>query len=88
MVDCDYDGKIFKLDRVFWADDLTKEAGGLEEAKKLSLRIPKETFKGSQMMVIFCDRYGNEKSLLFRKSEFTSENKVKTNRRPKGRSRR
>jgi len=70
MADLDYDGKIFRLNKVFWGDDLIKEAGGLENAKKLILSIPEESFKGNQMMVIFCDRYGNEKALVFKQNDF------------------
>lgn len=91
MVDTDYDGKIFKLGKVFWADDLvaaelrrlksnTKERGIKEEKENeavdlktcehLSLRVPFEDFKGKQMMVILCDRYGNEKKLVFEKRHF------------------
>jgi hypothetical protein len=33
MVDLNYDGDVFRLGRVFWAEDLLKEAGGLEKAK-------------------------------------------------------
>lgn len=91
MVDPDYDGKIFKLGKVFWADDLVaaelKRLKGnrkVEEIKEeeehesvdfkiceqLSLRVPDEDFKGKQMMVILCDRYGNEKKLVFEKRHF------------------
>jgi hypothetical protein len=47
-----------------------KEAGGLEKAEMLAARIPEEDFTGKHMMVILCDRYGNEKSLLFDKKDF------------------
>ena len=84
MVDLDYDGKIFRLTKVFWGDDLVKEAGGLEQAKELAIRLPEESFKGKQMMVIFCDRYGNEKSFIFSRGDFgveSSKSKKKTIRR-------
>ena len=92
MVDTDYDGNIFKLGKVFWADDLIaaelkrlkgdrkgkkskdekeREAVGLNTCERLSLRIPKEDFNGKQMMVILCDRYGNEKKLVFEKKDFS-----------------
>ena len=70
MVDLDYDGDIFRLNRVFWGEDLLKAAGGVEEAKRLELRIAEQDFKGKQMMVILCDRYGNEKQLLLKKAAF------------------
>jgi len=69
MVDLDYDGDVFRLDRVFWAEDLLKDAGGLETAKKLQMRIPEEEFTGKKMMVILCDKYGNEKTLVFNKKD-------------------
>jgi 16S rRNA G966 N2-methylase RsmD len=70
MVDLDYDGDVFRLDRVFWAEDLVKAAGGLEKAERLLVRIPEQDFTGKQMMVILCDRYGNEKTLLFQRKDF------------------
>ena len=70
MVDLNYDGDVFRLDRVFWGEELLKEAGGLEKAKTLEIRIPEQAFKGEKMMVILCDRYGNEKTLVFGKGDF------------------
>jgi DNA modification methylase len=70
MVDLNYDGDVFRLDRVFWGEELLKEAGGLEKAKALEIRIPEQAFKGEKMMVILCDRYGNEKTLVFGKGDF------------------
>jgi len=78
MVDTDYDGQVFRLSEVFWADDLVaaeikrvKATGAdLSQCKQLSLRIPDAKFAGQQMMVILCDRYGNEKKLVFRKGDF------------------
>lgn len=70
MVDLNYDGDVFRLSRVFWGEDLLKEAGGLEKAESLSVRIAEEDFIGKRMMVILCDRYGNEKALVFDKKDF------------------
>ncbi len=42
----------------------------IKECEQLSLRIFEEDFTGKQMMVIFCDRYGNEKKLVFKKGDF------------------
>lgn len=70
MVDLDYDGDVFRLGRVFWAEDLLNEAGGLDEAKSLLVKIPEQDFTGKKMMVILCDRYGNEKTLVFEKKDF------------------
>ncbi len=70
MVDTDYDGKVFTLDKVFWGEDLLAEAGGLDAAKKLTLAIPEEDFRGARMMIVLCDRYGNEKVLTLAKDDF------------------
>ncbi len=70
MIDLDYDGDVFRLGRVFWAEDLVKDAGGLDAAKALTLRVPDEDFTGKRMMVILCDRYGNEKQRVFAKGDF------------------
>ena len=70
MVDLDYDGDVFRLGRVFWGEDLLKEAGGLDEARSLLVKIPEEDFTCKKMMVILCDRYGNEKTLVFEKKDF------------------
>lgn len=70
MVDLDYNGDVFRLGRVFWGEELLKEAGGLEKAKALEIRIPEQEFKSGKMMVILCDRYGNEKTLLFSREDF------------------
>lgn len=70
MVDLDYNGDVFCLSRVFWGENLINAAGGLGEAERLELRIPEHEFSGDQMMVILCDRYGNEKTLLLDKNDF------------------
>jgi site-specific DNA-methyltransferase (adenine-specific)/adenine-specific DNA-methyltransferase len=70
MVDLDYDGDVFRLSRVFWGEDAIKAAGGIENAKWLELRVPEQDFIGRQMMLILCDRYGNEKALRLSKSDF------------------
>ena len=75
MADLDYDGDVFRLGRVFWAEDLLKEVGGLEKAERLTLRIPEEEFTGERMMVILCDRYGNEKTLVLAKGDFGEGNR-------------
>jgi hypothetical protein len=68
MVDLDYNGDVFRLGRVFWAEDLLKEAG--ETPERLLVRVPEQDFDGKRMMVILCDRYGNEKALAFEKKDF------------------
>ncbi|MEI8121045.1 MAG: site-specific DNA-methyltransferase [bacterium] len=73
MLDLDYDGDVFRLGRVFWAEELIKEAGGLEHAKRLVIRITEQEFTGKRLMVILCDRYGNEKALVFDRKAFAEE---------------
>lgn len=70
MVDLNYDSDVFRLDRVYWGEELLKEAGGLEKAQTLEIRIPEKSFKGDKMMVVLCDRYGNEKTLVFAQGDF------------------
>ena len=52
---------------------MLKAAGGLEKAERLELRLAEQEFTGEQMMVILCDRYGNEKSLLLKRDDFGDE---------------
>ena len=70
MVDLDYDGDVFRLSWVFWGEDLIKAAGGLGTAEKIELRFTEQEFTGEQMMVILCDRYGNEKRLRLDRQAF------------------
>jgi hypothetical protein len=51
MLDYDYNGDVFDLDRVFFADAIEKT--GWE------VRFPVESI-GSQVMAVFIDIYGNE----------------------------
>lgn len=74
MVDVEYNDDVFRLSKVFWGEHLIKKAGGLQEAKHLELRLTEEEFTGEQAMIILCDRYGNEKSLLLKKGDFVDEN--------------
>ena len=73
MVDLDYNGDVFRLSQVFWGEELIKAAGGLEVAERLELCIEDQEFTGDRMMVILCDRYGNEKTLLLKKGDFESK---------------
>lgn len=73
MVDVNYNDDVFRLSKVFWGEDLLEEAGGLQKAKYLELRLTEEEFTGEQAMIILCDRYGNEKSLLLKKDDFVGE---------------
>lgn len=53
--------------------ELLKEAGGLETAKRLTIRIQEQEFTGKRLMAILCDRYGNEKALVFDRKAFVEE---------------
>jgi hypothetical protein len=75
MVDTDYNGDFFRLGQVFWGESLINAAGGLEKATSLELRISEQEFTGERMMVILCDRYGNEKTLLIEKTDFIGQTK-------------
>lgn len=83
MVDFDYRGAdaedenpVFSLSRCFWGEELITAAGGLDKAKTLSIAIPDADFQGERMMIILCDRYGNEKKLVFAKSDFEPTGRV------------
>jgi len=60
MVDYDYDGKVFDLDEVFYADQLKPD---------YEVRFDSEKSRG-QMMVIYLDIYGNEKKEILRLKDF------------------
>jgi len=65
LVDTDYDGETFNLDRVFWADDILNE--GRTEAV---VRIPEGDFAGATAMIIFMDKYGNELKVCKQPGDF------------------
>lgn len=84
MVDTDFRGDIFRLGKVYWAEDLVKAevarqdttstATFAEQAafcKQLDVRIPEPDFTGKKIMVIFVDKYGNEKKEVYQKSDFS-----------------
>lgn len=83
MIDTDFNGDYFELDKVYWADELVNnelsrlkknENDGFEEkidsCKFLIVRIKEKDFKGNKMMAIFMDKYGNEKKLVLNKEDF------------------
>lgn len=72
MVDPAYDGEVFRLGQVFWGEAVLAAAGGLDKAKHLELRVAEADFSGERMMVILCDRYGNEKTLVMEKTDFAA----------------
>jgi len=61
MLDYDFDGEVFDLDEVFYAEDLKKN--GYE------VRFAEDKVKG-QMMVIYIDIFGNEKREIKTLSDF------------------
>jgi site-specific DNA-methyltransferase (adenine-specific)/adenine-specific DNA-methyltransferase len=70
MLDLSYNGDLFQLGKVIWGEELITAAGGLDKAESLEIRIPEADFTGPRMMAILCDRYGNEKNLVFEKKDF------------------
>lgn len=71
MVDFDYDGEIFNLDKVYYASDLVKN--GWE------VHLPVESIK-NQMMIIYLDIYGNEYREIKSIKDFNSSHKLKSSR--------
>jgi DNA modification methylase len=82
LIDYDFDGKVFDLDQVFWAEDLVsaelKRKGIVlnarfeeraKECDNLDIRIPEDKVT-DKMMVIFIDKYGNEKKQVLSKKDF------------------
>ena len=64
MLDYDFDGEVFDLDDVFYAEELKRN--GYE------VRFAEDKFKG-QMMVIYMDIFGNEKREVKSLKEFRSK---------------
>lgn len=61
MLDYNYDGEVFDLDAVFYADALAKT--------DWAVRFPLESL-GAKIMAVFIDIYGNEARILLEASEF------------------
>lgn len=61
MLDYDYDGEVFDLDVVFYADALSNA--------DWEVHFPLESL-GAKMMAVFIDIYGNEARVLLEASEF------------------
>lgn len=85
LVDYNFDGNVFKLEQVLWAEDLVnaelKRKGissnlkfeeRVRDCDYLELRITEDQ-KWEMMMVIFIDKYGNEKKQVFKKEDFKEE---------------
>ena len=66
MLDYDFDGEVFDLDEVFYAEELKKN--GYE------VRFAEDKVKG-QIMVIYIDIFGNEKREIKTLSDFNGKRK-------------
>ena len=67
MIDFDYDGDVFDLDKVFYASDIEKN--------KWKVFLPKEEIK-KRIMIIYLDIYGNEYREIKRLQDFTSSKQI------------
>jgi site-specific DNA-methyltransferase (adenine-specific)/adenine-specific DNA-methyltransferase len=73
LIDTDYDGETFNLDRAFWADDILNE-GRTEAVARLS----ESDVEGETLMLIFMDGYGNELKVCRQRSDFKQTRKKRT----------
>ena len=60
MLDYDFDGEVFDLDEVLYAEELKKHALSEAEGNSYEVRFAEDKVKG-QIMVIYMDIFGNEK---------------------------
>ncbi len=83
LIDFNFDGKVFDLDAVYWAEDLVnaevkrkdltstaKYAERVKDCDYLDVRIPEEKATNN-MMIIFVDKYGNEKKQILKRKDFS-----------------
>jgi hypothetical protein len=66
MVDFDYNGKVFDLDRVFYADVLKNNSWKVE--------FPLKDVAGD-VMLVFLDIYGNESRMIIEQKKLTGKAK-------------
>ena len=66
MVDYNYNGETFSLDEYLWSGDLVKE-----DAEFVDVIIDPVKWTKEKLAVIFIDIYGNEKFLIFTKTDFS-----------------
>jgi site-specific DNA-methyltransferase (adenine-specific)/adenine-specific DNA-methyltransferase len=71
MLDYDYDGEVFDLDAVFYADALAEA--------DWEVHFPLETL-GAKLMAVFIDIYGNEARVVLNASEFGAKGGKKVRR--------
>lgn len=67
MVDFNYNGKVFDLDRVFYAHDI--------EGKKWKIEFPLNSIKGDMMFVLL-DIYGNESFNIIKKEQLVGTSRA------------
>jgi len=60
MVDLDYNGDTFNLDKYFFADEIVKN----------EFKVSFNEEVGAKIMVIFLDIFGNEKKVVLNKKDF------------------
>jgi len=60
MLDYNFDGEVFDLDEVFYAENLKKHALSKAEGNGYEVRFTEDQVKG-QIMIIYIDIFGNEK---------------------------
>lgn len=64
MVDFDYNGKVFDLDKTFYASAIKE--------KKWNIELPLKEIK-ENVMLVFLDIYGNESRIVVEKKKFTQK---------------
>ena len=70
MLDYDFDGEVFDLDEVFYAEDLKRHALREPEGNSYEVRFAEDKVKG-QIMIIYIDIFGNEKREVKTMSDFS-----------------
>ncbi|MCX5854993.1 MAG: site-specific DNA-methyltransferase [Deltaproteobacteria bacterium] len=83
LIDFNFDGKVFDLDAVYWAEEIVnaelkrkgltstaKYAERVKDCNYLDIRIPEEKATDN-MMIIFVDKYGNEKKQILKRKDFS-----------------
>ena len=69
MLDYNFDGVVFDLDEVFYAENLKKHALSKAEGNGYEVRFTEDQVKG-QIMIIYIDIFGNEKREVKTLSDF------------------
>ncbi len=81
MLDYDFDGEVFDLDEVFYAEDLKKHALSEAEGNGYEVRFDSNKIVGAngnspnQIMVIYIDIFGNEKREVKTLKDFKGKHK-------------